>query len=197
MRIHSYLRALFISILFLPIVACMPTGYAYNPGYNPGYTQPYTAGYAPASYNGGSSNSCGFPTKTVIGGLAGGIGGGVLGNQIGHGTWNTVATIAGTFIGGALGAGVGQSLDNIDCMASRQATMQAVTSAPVGQPIAWQNNQNGNYGSTVVTSRNYGQYGQNCAQYSSNIVVNNTRQTATGTACQRPNGTWAIVPDQS
>jgi surface antigen len=134
----------------------------------------------------------GFGPKTLIGAGLGAAGGGLLGAQVGHGTWGKVAIAGGTLLGAVVGGAVGQGLDKVDQMEAERSSQQALNSGSVGQPINWDNPSTGNSGYTVVERRGSTQTGASCAQYSQQIVVQGRVQTATGTACQRQDGTWQI-----
>ncbi len=162
--------------------------------------------------NGGAGNQ---QVGTTIGGLVGAAAGGLAGTQVGQGRGRTAAIIAGTILGGALGAGIGNSLTAQDNALAQQTTQQALTSAPQNQPVRWQNPQTGTYGDVVATTPIYQQpyntvyqqapqpayattYSQpqavDCRDYKQTIFVDNQRyETATGTACRQPDGSWKIV----
>lgn len=135
--------------------------------------------------------------KAIMGALLGGAGGGWVGSQICNGNCGKATTAAGALLGLAAGYGIGDSLDNIDRMKAEQATQYAVAQAPIGQQINWDNPNTGNYGSTTTLRRGTTNTGASCSQYSQTINVQGRAQTATGVACQRGDGTWAIQPNQS
>lgn len=149
----------------------------------------------------------------AVGGLLGAIGGGFIGNEIGDGRGRDVATVAGSVLGGLVGAGIGLSLTRQDDAFAQQTTQQTLTSAPVNQPVRWQNPQSGVYGDVVATTPVYQQPVQtvyqptaanytttapvqqvlDCRDYKQTIFVDNQRyETAVGTACRQPDGTWRI-----
>lgn len=152
----------------------------------------------------------------AVGGLLGAIGGGLAGTQVGKGRGKTAAIIAGSILGGlaggALGNSLAQRLTPQDEAYSQQTTQQALSSAQVNQPVAWQNPQTGVYGNVTPVSQVYQQpyyapqqapatygttYSQpqsvDCRDYKQTIFVDNQRyETATGTACRQPDGTWRI-----
>lgn len=153
---------------------------------------------------------------TTVGGVLGAVAGGLAGTQVGSGRGRTAAIIAGSILGGALGAGIGNRLTQQDNIYSQQTTQQALNTAPVNQPVRWQNPQTGTYGDVVATTPVYQQaytppqyqqqqqptygttYSQpqtvDCRDYKQTIFVDNQRyETATGTACRQPDGTWKIV----
>lgn len=150
---------------------------------------------------------------TIGGGALGAVVGGLAGTQVGSGRGRTAAIIAGTILGGALGAGIGNRLTAEDNQYATQTTQQALASAPPNQPVRWQNPNTGVYGDVTPVSPVYQQpysnvYGQqpaygttysqpqavDCRDYKQTIFVDNQRyETATGTACRQPDGSWKIV----
>lgn len=150
---------------------------------------------------------------TAAGGVIGAVAGGLVGTQVGKGRGRTAAIIAGSILGGALGAGIGNRLTQQDEVYAQQTTQRALASAPPNQPVRWTNPQTGTYGDVVATTPVYqqpyydpyqqqGAYGTtysqpqsvDCRDYKQTIFVDNQRyETATGTACRQPDGTWKIV----
>lgn len=148
----------------------------------------------------------------AVGGLVGAIAGGLAGTQVGKGRGRTTAIIAGSILGGLAGGAIGNRLGQRDEQLAQQATQQTLASAPVNQPVRWQNPQSGAYGDVVATTPVYQQpyyapqptaatygttYSQpqtvDCRDYKQTIFVDNQRyETAVGTACRQPDGTWRI-----
>ncbi len=141
---------------------------------------------------GGLLGACQSNNQGQIGGtIVGGAAGGILGSQIGGGSGRTVATIAGTLLGAWVGNSVGRSLDQQSQYQAQQAHVQALNS---GQPIQWNNPNNGNYGSVTPMRDGYNQRsGAYCREFQTQIVVGGQVQNAYGTACQQPDGSWRIV----
>lgn len=130
--------------------------------------------------------------KQTVGTVLGGIGGAVVGSQFGRGTGQLAATAAGTLLGAYIGSEIGQSLDRADQQAMA-AAQQNAHAAPVGQTIAWNNPDSGHYGSVTPVRDGYSQAGAYCREYRSEVVIDGRRETAVGTACQQPDGTWRVV----
>jgi len=148
----------------------------------------------------------------AVGGLLGAVAGGLAGTQVGKGRGRTTAIIAGSILGGLAGGAIGNRLGQQDELLAQQTTQQTLASAPVNQPVRWQNPQSGVYGDVVATTPVYQQpyyapqqtaatygttYSQpqtvDCRDYKQTIFVDNQRyETATGTACRQPDGTWRI-----
>lgn len=138
-----------------------------------------------------ANNSSGF-NKQSAGSILGGVGGAVAGAQFGSGTGRLAATAAGTLLGAFLGSEVGASLDKADTNYATQAGQRAFETTPTGQSVAWNNPDNGNYGS-VTPIRTYEQGGQYCREYQQNITVGGQTQQSFGNACRQPDGSWKII----
>ena len=131
--------------------------------------------------------------KQTAGTVIGGVAGAVLGSQIGSGTGQLVATAVGTLAGAMIGSEIGKSLDRDDQRAMAQAEQRAHT-APVGEKIVWNNPDSGNYGSvTPIRDGRDAQSNAYCREYQTTVVVDGREQSAYGTACQQPDGSWKIV----
>lgn len=133
-----------------------------------------------------------YGTKQTVGALGGAAAGGLLGAQFGSGSGQLAATAAGALLGALVGSEIGRSMDEVDRMKAEQAYGQAQT-APVGQTIAWDNPNTGNYG-TVTPTREGTKTGSNeyCREYQQTIVVGGKQEDAFGVACQQPDGSWEI-----
>lgn len=138
------------------------------------------------------TNPDGTFNKANVGTVLGAVGGGLLGSQIGGGNGKLIAVGVGTLGGAFLGRTIGQSLDNADRAAMNRAQTQAFN-APIGQSISWSNPQNGNRG--AITPRRDGQdaAGNYCREFTNEIAIGGKPETAYGTACRQPDGTWKVV----
>lgn len=130
--------------------------------------------------------------KQSVGAVLGGLGGAVAGSQFGGGTGQIAATAAGTLLGAYLGSELGASLDRADRQYAMQAQQRAYA-APMGETIAWNNPQSGNYGSFTPIRDGRTQTGAYCRQYRTTVTIDGRQEAAYGTACQQPDGTWRIV----
>jgi surface antigen len=128
--------------------------------------------------------------KENTGTLVGALGGALIGSQIGGGPGERVAAaVAGAAIGGLIGNRIGASMDDEDKKRAYAAQVQALESGPSGAPVAWRNPDSGRYGS-VVPGPAYQANGVSCRQYTHTIYIDGKPQTARGTACRNPDGTW-------
>ena len=134
-----------------------------------------------------------YGQKETAGTLIGAVGGALLGSTIGSGKGQLVAVAAGTMLGAWIGNEVGKSLDRADRVALQGAQETAYTS-PVGQPIAWNNPDSGNFGTvTPVRDGTNTQSGQYCREFQNEVTIGGRVEQAHGIACQQPDGTWKIT----
>ena len=131
-------------------------------------------------------------SKQTGGAVLGGVGGAVAGAQFGSGTGQLVATAAGALLGAFVGSEVGKSLDRADQQAAQRSAQQAFEYNRVGQAATWNNPDSGNSG-TVTPTNTFTQEGRYCREYSQTVNVGGRSETAVGTACRNPDGTWQIV----
>jgi surface antigen len=117
---------------------------------------------------------------TLFGTLGGAALGGFLGSKIGSGKGQLAATGAGVLLGGFIGHQIGKSLDSLE-------------TAPSNQPVAWRNPDSGNSGYTVPQAAYQNTSGQYCREFNQTVNVGGQSESAYGTACRQPDGTWKIV----
>ena len=141
---------------------------------------------------GGCQTTQGTGNKQMIGAGSGALIGGILGSNIGGGKGQLWATGAGVLVGALIGSEIGKSLDSADQMQMSNATTQA-QSAPIGEPISWNNPESGNSGTVVATKDGYTETGKYCREYQQTIYVGGKEETGYGQACQQPDGSWEIV----
>ena len=131
-------------------------------------------------------------TKETVGGVLGAVTGGYLGSKVGGGSGQLWATAAGTLVGVWAGSEVGRSLDKADIAYARKAESQAYA-APLGQQIAWNNPESGNYGTVTPIRDGSTASGDYCREYEQTIYVGGRAETAVGVACKRDDGTWEAI----
>lgn len=131
--------------------------------------------------------------KENTGTLLGALGGAAIGSQFGGGAGGHVAgALIGAGVGALIGNRIGNALDEEDKKRAYAAEMEALERGPSGAPVAWRNPDSGRYGS-VVPGPAYVDRGRNCRAYTETIYIDGRPQTARGTACRNPDGTWAPI----
>ena len=98
----------------------------------------------------------------------------------------------GGLLGGLIGNRIGASLDDDDKRRAYAAQMDALERGPSGAPVSWKNPDSGRYG-TIVPGPAYAEGGRNCRSFTHTIYIDGRPQTARGTACRNPDGTWPPV----
>lgn len=131
--------------------------------------------------------------KQAGGTLVGAGVGGLIGSQIGRGSGQLAATGLGVLLGGLIGSEVGKSLDRADQMAMGQATQQSLESAPTGRVSSWNNPDTGHSGTVEPTRTFQTPQGTYCREFQQTVTVGGQTQSAYGTACRQPDGSWKIV----
>jgi surface antigen len=128
--------------------------------------------------------------KENTGTLLGGLSGAAIGSQFGGGVGGHVAgALIGATAGALIGNRIGAALDDEDKRRAYAAEMEALERGPSGAPVGWRNPDSGRYGS-VVPGPAYVREGRNCRAYTETIYIEGRPQTARGTACRNPDGTW-------
>jgi surface antigen len=131
--------------------------------------------------------------KQTAGTVIGGVAGAVLGSRVGGGSGRLIATAVGTLAGAMIGSEIGRSLDRADQLAMTQAEQRAHT-APIGEKVVWNNPDSGNSGYvTPIRDGRSSQTNAYCREYQTTVVIDGREQSAFGTACQQPDGSWKVV----
>lgn len=131
--------------------------------------------------------------KEIGGTLLGAAAGGLIGSQIGSGTGQLVAVGAGVLLGGLLGSEIGRSLDKADQAYAAQTYQTTLEQAPVGQTNTWVNPDSGNQGSYTPVKTYQADDGRYCREFQQTVTVGGQTESAYGTACRQPDGSWQIV----
>lgn len=131
--------------------------------------------------------------KEAGGTLVGAGLGALAGSQIGSGRGQLVAVAVGALGGALLGNSVGKSLDRADQLAMERAQNTAYT-APIGQPVEWRNPDSGHQGAvTPIREGTHVQSGAYCREYQQSVTIDGRTESAFGTACRQPDGSWKIL----
>ena len=142
---------------------------------------------------GGCSNDPNSGPKQDTGTVLGAISGTLIGSSFGGGTSGHVAgAVAGAAVGGVLGNAIGASLDARDRQRAYAAQMQAIEYGDPGAPVGWRSPDSGRYG-TIVPGPPYQANSMTCREFTHTIYVDGRPQTARGTACRNPDGSWTPV----
>lgn len=131
--------------------------------------------------------------KQSLGGLLGAAGGAVAGAQFGKGKGQLVGVAAGTLLGALIGSEVGKSLDSADQLAMTRATQSALETSPSNRSSRWTNPDSGHSGTITPRPAYTNSAGQYCREFQQTILIGGREESAYGTACRQPDGSWQIV----
>jgi surface antigen len=132
-------------------------------------------------------------TKETLGTLLGAAGGAVLGAQVGKGKGQVAAAAVGTLLGALIGSEVGKSLDRADKLTMEQTTQKALETTPSGNAVTWNNPDSGNSGTVTPQPAYENSSGQYCREYQQTVTIQGKSESAYGTACRQPDGSWKII----
>jgi surface antigen len=127
--------------------------------------------------------------KQDAGALGGAVAGGLIGGAVGHGNLGAIA--AGAIAGGLIGNAIGADLDAADRRMAMEAEYRALEYGRAGAPVQWRG-RSGRYGD-VVAGPIYRVNDFRCRDYTDTIYIDGRPETARGTACRQPDGTWKPV----
>jgi len=131
-------------------------------------------------------------TKQNIGTLLGGAGGAVAGSQVGSGRGQLAAVAIGALLGAGIGSSIGKSLDSADQMKMQQTMNHSLERGQSGQRSDWRNPDSGHSGSYTPQPAYQASGGQTCREFQQTIIVGGKEESAYGTACRMPDGSWEI-----
>jgi surface antigen len=139
----------------------------------------------------GSPNGTGPGQRENTGTLLGAGSGALLGAAVaGGGTGSRLAGAAiGGLLGGLVGNRIGAALDEEDKRRAYAAQMDALERGRSGVATSWKNPDSGHYGA-VIPGPAYAENGRHCRSYTHTIYIGGRPETARGTACRNPDGTW-------
>ena len=84
-------------------------------------------------------------------------------------------------------------LNEAEQRAHEEAFIEA-TSAPIGQPIIW--NQDGQSGAVTPVRDGTTPDGRQCREFQQDVTIGGDKTEAYGTACMQPDGSWQVVDNQ-
>ena len=136
--------------------------------------------------------ACGPGNKQGTGTILGAVAGGAAGAAIG-GKKNRIGGVAiGALAGGLVGNLIGADMDERDRKLAAAAEYQALEYGQPGQATPWTNPATQHRGQ-IVPGKPYQQGSSFCRPYTHTIYISGQPQTARGTACRGPDGTWNPV----
>ena len=105
----------------------------------------------------------------------------------------TIGVALGTLAGAYIGRDLGRSLDDADQRRMYETTQSALQTGASGTSSQWYNPDNGNSGSVIPQPSYQNTQGQYCREYQQSVTIGGQVETAYGTACRQPDGTWKIT----
>ncbi len=134
-------------------------------------------------------------SKRDLGTLLGAAAGAALGSQMGkRGSAGNVAAVAGmTLLGAYMGSEIGRSLDRADRMHMARATAGALENGKSGSTTKWNNPDSGHSGTVTPQPSYTDQKQQYCREFQQTVTIGGETETAYGTACRQPDGSWKIM----
>ncbi|MDX5359918.1 MAG: glycine zipper domain-containing protein, partial [Alphaproteobacteria bacterium] len=123
----------------------------------------------------------------------GAAGGALAGQAIGGGSGRIAATALGTIAGAYLGQQIGRNLDQQDRLLAQRTTYDALENGRSYEPVSWRNPDSGHSGQVTPGPSYKSAQGYDCREYTQSVYIDGRRETAKGTACREPDGTWRVV----
>jgi len=127
--------------------------------------------------------------KSQVGAATGAAAGGLLGAALGG---ETEGILAGVLLGGLIGGAVGNELDNADRTYADRIAYQSLESTPSGTRSDWHNPDSGNSGWIAPTRTYQTASGRYCREFEQNVYIGGRSESAYGTACRQPDGSWQV-----
>ena len=127
-----------------------------------------------------------------IGTMAGAFSSASNGAAMARGSNEAAAAATNAALGGLIGSKIGASLNDDDRRLAYEAQIDALDRGAPGAPVPWRNPASGRRGN-IVPGPAYDQKGATCRGYSHTVTINGQLETARGTACRGPDGTWTAI----
>lgn len=96
-------------------------------------------------------------------------------------------TIISAMGGGLIGGPLGSGLSAADRRLALQAEYRALEYTPAGKAVDWKGTRGAG---TVTAAQPYRVGSQDCRQYIQTVTIGAQTQSARGTACRNPDGSW-------
>ena len=129
-------------------------------------------------------------TKEQSGSLFGSIIGAIVGSEIGGGS---LGTVIGASIGSSIGSSIGRDLDKIDRMMLEKSYRNSLNHGKSGETSTWHNPDTEHSGSFTPQEPFQNKSNQYCREFQQTVTIGGKAQTAYGTACRQPDGSWKII----
>ncbi len=129
------------------------------------------------------------------GSVAGSVVGAVAASKIGKGLGQDLAVTIGAFIGLFVGAEITSALNQTDRDKMFDTTQQSLEHKRIDQTTRWINSNSGHTGTITPQSTYKTEAGVYCRAFRQTVTIANRVEEAVGTACRRPDGSWAIVSE--
>ena len=94
--------------------------------------------------------------------------------------------------GGLISGDLGRGLDEADRQAAFAAEYRALETGQAGAPVAWRGASGNRFGE-VIPGPAYRVNEYSCRDYTHTVTIDGQPQSARGTACREPDGTWRPV----
>lgn len=135
---------------------------------------------------------CNMGKNEGTGTFFGTILGAVVGRKIGgKGAGGDIGMVMGGMIGASMGGEIGRKLDDADKIKFARTRHIVLEEYPSGQEGAWHNPDSGHSG-TFVAQPAFEEDNRYCREFTQTVLIGGKAETAYGTACRMPDGTWKI-----
>ena len=106
---------------------------------------------------------------------------------------SSIGVALGTLAGAYIGNDIGKKLSEADHEKMYRSTQGALETGTSGTSSQWYNPVSGNSGSVTPQPSYENTGGQYCREYQQTVTIGGEVETAYGTACRQPDGTWKIT----
>ena len=140
----------------------------------------------------GLLTGCESGNNQAIGTVTGAAIGMGLGALAGHDARPATMTM-GAIIGGVAGNQIGRKLDEADRQQAHSAYQRTMETGRSYDTTGWYNPDTGASGTYTPKPAYQNSEGEYCREYTETVTINGKQETAYGTACRRPDGSWEII----
>ncbi len=129
-------------------------------------------------------------TQAESGRFFGTIIGAIIGSEISN---NPLGTMLGASIGGSFGSSIGRDLAKTDRMMLGKSYRNSLNHGESGVTSTWHNPDTRHSGSFTPQEPFQNKSNQYCREFQQTVTIGGKEQTAYGTACRQPDGSWKII----